>query len=97
VRLLNTPATLENRGGWFVILNPTNHETMGFLIFSGIFALSFAWMWSRNEKAMKRLKRLKATDKDRATFEQWRDHTRKRMSRAFLPWQFLHGGLKTAR
>jgi Flp pilus assembly protein TadB len=55
---------------------------MGFLLFSAIFALSFAWMWSRNDRAKKRLKRLKPTDEDETMFAEWLDHTRKRMSRA---------------
>jgi hypothetical protein len=57
---------------------------MGFLILSGIFAISFAWMWSRNEKARKRLKRLKPTHEDKAIFNDWKDQTLRRMSRADL-------------
>jgi len=57
---------------------------MGFLIFSGIFAISFIWMWNRNEKARKRLKRLKPTHEDKAIFDEWKDQTFRRMSRADL-------------
>jgi hypothetical protein len=55
---------------------------MGYLIFSAIFAISFAWMWNRNDKANKRLRRLRITDEDEAVFDEWRIHTQKRMSRA---------------
>jgi hypothetical protein len=56
---------------------------MGFLLFSAIFAISFAWMWNRNDKAKKKLKRVKIMESmDEDAFAAWRDHTRKRMSRA---------------
>jgi hypothetical protein len=41
-------------------------------------------MWNRNEKAKKRLNRLRPTDEDKAMFEEWRVHTRRRMNRANL-------------
>lgn len=52
---------------------------MGFLLISAILALSFAWMWNRNDKARKRLKRLRPTDEDEVMFDEWRQHTRKRI------------------
>jgi hypothetical protein len=57
---------------------------MEFFIFSAILAISFAWMWSRNDRAKKALKRLKSTGEDKAEFDAWKDQTLKRMSRADL-------------
>lgn len=54
-------------------------------MFSAIFLISFAWMWNRNDKAKKNLRRITLTDGvDEVLFAEWRDHTRKRMSRADL-------------
>jgi len=84
LRVLNSPATLSNRGGWLVYRNPTTNEIMGFLIISGVLALSFAWMWNRNEKAAKTLGRLRRSSKsgDDVIFQEWILHTRQRMMRA---------------
>lgn len=54
-------------------------------MFSMILALSFAWMWTRNEKARKNLKRIGITDgMDQATFTGWLENSHKRLSRADL-------------
>lgn len=52
---------------------------MGFLLLSVILMFSFAWMWNRNDKVKKRLKRSKApVGIDHTVFGEWREHTRKR-------------------
>jgi hypothetical protein len=82
-RLVNTPATLGNWGGWFRFNHPTTTAAMGFLLLSVILMFSFAWMWNRNDKVKKRLKRLKVpVGIDHTAFGEWRKQTRKRTGQA---------------
>ena len=62
----------------------TDTKIMQYLVLTAVLALSFAWMWSRNEKAKRRIRRLKPTNEDEALFAQWQLHTRKRINRADL-------------
>lgn len=67
----------------FVLIHPL--ETMEILLFPVIIALSFAWMWSRNDQAKKGLGQIRIVDGiDEAAFGAWKLHTRKRMGRADL-------------
>jgi hypothetical protein len=84
-RLLNTPATLGNLGGWFVSTIQPIKAAMGFLLITVIFMLSFAWMWDRNAKAQKKLKATQLPpDMNEADFSEWKKLTSKRMSQANL-------------
>jgi hypothetical protein len=56
---------------------------MHLLLFTAVLALSFAWMWNRNDHAKKGLKRVRITgDVDESAFAEWREHTGKRLGRA---------------